>query len=136
VRAVLDTNVVASGLFFGGVPRTILDLLSKGAFELVLSPAILDEYQRIYARLATRHSALTSRQPILDLLAYGTLVSDPEVEDAITRDPDDDKFLLCARATAAVVISGDRHLLDATGWEGVQVLTPRAFLSRLASQGT
>jgi predicted nucleic acid-binding protein len=42
VKAVLDTNVVVSGLFFGGVPRVILDLVADGAFELVLSPALRD----------------------------------------------------------------------------------------------
>jgi uncharacterized protein len=93
VKAVLDTNVVASGLFFGGVPRAILDLVADEAFELVLSPAILDEYQRIYARLATGHPELKARHPYLDLLAYGTLVPDREVDFPITQDPDDDKFL-------------------------------------------
>jgi putative PIN family toxin of toxin-antitoxin system len=136
VRAVLDTNVVVSGLFFGGVPRAILDLVAEGAFELVFSPAILDEYQRTYARLATRHPELQARPPVLDLLAYGTFVPDRDEEATITRDPDDDKFLLCARDARAVVVSGDRDLLDASGWAGVQVLTPRAFLDHLTTKGT
>ena len=29
MKAVLDTNVVASGIFFGGVPRAILDLATR-----------------------------------------------------------------------------------------------------------
>jgi uncharacterized protein len=136
VRAVLDTNVVVSGLFFGGVPRTILDLLARGAFELALSPAILEEYQRVYERLASQHPDLQSFQPVLEVLAYGNLLPDPDVEISITRDPDDDKFLVCARSAEAVVVSGDRDLLDASGWAGVEVLTPRAFLTLLTSQGT
>jgi uncharacterized protein len=136
VKAVLDTNVVASGLFFGGVPGAILGLVADEAFELVLSPAILDEYQRIYTRLATGRPELEARHPYLDLLAYGTLVPDREVDFPITQDPDDDKFLVCARDAGAVVVSGDRHLLDASGWAGVQVLTPRAFLDRLRTSGT
>ena len=136
MKAVLDTNVVASGLFFGGVPRRILDPLSQGAFELILSPAILEEYQQVYARLASRHPELQSRQPVLELLAYGTLLPDAEVEDTVTRDPDDDKFLLCARSAEAIVVSGDRDLLDASGWACVQVITPRGFLDRLTAQGT
>lgn len=136
MRVVLDTNVVASGLFFGGVPRAVLDRVADGAVELVLSPAILDEYQRTYARLATGHPELQARHPLLDLLAYGTLVPDPAAEAAVTRDPDDDKFLRCARDVGAVVVSGDRHLLDASGWAGVQVLTPRAFMDHLAAKDT
>lgn len=136
MRAVLDTNVVVSGLFFGGVPRSLLDHIADGAFELVLSPAILEEYHRTYARLAIGHPELQTRQPLLGLLAYGTMLPDPDVQPAITRDPEDDKFLLCARDAAAIVVSGDRDLLEASGWEGVQVLIPRAFLDQLTSTGT
>lgn len=136
MRVVLDTNVVVSGLFFGGVPRAILDLLADGAFTLVLSPAILDEYHRTYDRLAAGRRALHIRQPLLELLAYGTLLADPATQPAITKDSGDDKFMLCARDASAVVVSGDRHLLEVSGWEGVQVFTPRAFLSHLTDQGT
>jgi len=48
-----------------------------------------------------------------------------------TADLDDDKFLICARDHHAVVVSGDRHVLDAAGWSGVQVRTPRDFLTEL-----
>ncbi len=136
MRAVLDTNVVASGLFFGGVPRAILDLIADGAFELVLCPAIFDEYQRTYDRLATGNPELEGRQPLIDLLAYGIVLPDPELQPTITQDPDDDKFLLCARDARAVVVSGDRHLLDASGWSGVQVLTPRLFLDQFPGKDT
>jgi len=46
-------------------------------------------------------------------------------------DPDDDKFMRCARAAGAVVVSGDRDLLEASGWSAVEVLTPRGFPERL-----
>ena len=136
MRAVLDTNVVVSGLFFGGVPRAILDLVADGAFEFVLSPAILDEYDRTYDRLAAGHPELHRRHPLLELLAYGTLVPDPAAQPTITRDAEDDKFMLCARDAGAVVVSGDGHLLEVSGWEGVRVLTPRAFLNHLTDEGT
>jgi hypothetical protein len=86
VRAVLDTNVVASGLFFGGVPRAILDLVVDGAFELLLTPAILHEYLRTYERLATQHPELQTWKPFLGLLAYATLLPDPKWHSAITRE--------------------------------------------------
>ncbi len=136
MRVVVDTNVVISGLFFGGVPRHVLDLVAEGAFELVLSPKILEEYHRTYDRLATGHPDLQTRHPLTALLAYAALIPDPSKEGAITRDAEDDKFLLCARATGAVVVSGDRDLLEASGWADVQVLTPRTFLDQLCAGGT
>lgn len=47
MRIIVDTNVLLSGDFFGGVPGRILDAWANGPFELVLSPAILAEYRRV-----------------------------------------------------------------------------------------
>ena len=47
MRVVLDTNVVVSGVFFGGTPSRVLAAWSAGRFVMVLSPAILDEYRRV-----------------------------------------------------------------------------------------
>jgi predicted nucleic acid-binding protein len=59
----------------------------------------------------------------------------PDIDSSlsITSDPDDDKFMLCAHDQGAVIVSGDQHLLDATGWEGVRVMTPHGFLEFLGS---
>ena len=43
VRVVLDTNVLLSGIFFGGLPGRLLDAWQSGQLALVLSPAILTE---------------------------------------------------------------------------------------------
>ena len=58
MRAVLDTNVVVSGIFFGGLPRQILEVWGDAAFELVLSASIFDEYLRTCDRLGDRHPGL------------------------------------------------------------------------------
>jgi len=66
-------------------------------------------------------------------LGVATLVADSEESSSITSDPDDDKFMRCARDADAVVVSGDSDLLEASGWEGVEVLTPTAFLARISA---
>lgn len=55
MRVILDTNVLLSGVFFGGVPGRILAAWAAGQLELVLSPAILTEYRRVGADLARRY---------------------------------------------------------------------------------
>ena len=46
-------------------------------------------------------------------------------------DPDDLKFLACALAGgAALIVTGDRALPDASGFRGLQVVTPREFVRR------
>ena len=102
MRAVLDTNVVISAVFFGGVPRRILSAWSAGRFVLVLSPAMLEEYRRVGHDLRRRHPDLAATfEPILTLMAMN-----------------------------AVIVSGDRDLLRVSGWRAIEVLTPRQFVDR------
>ena len=51
MRAVLDTNVVMSAIFFGGVPFDVLNAWHDGEFELVVSDAVMEEYREIAARM-------------------------------------------------------------------------------------
>lgn len=46
IRAVLDTNTIVSGLGWGGPPGAVLDAGRVGQFEIVTSPALLDELRR------------------------------------------------------------------------------------------
>jgi putative PIN family toxin of toxin-antitoxin system len=132
VRVVLDTNVVVSAAFFGGPPRAVLDAWVEGQLEAILTPSIFDEYLRVCDRLRASYPDADYQAVLTQLLAHGTLTPDLEDDECITADPDDDKFMRCAFEAGAVVVSGDRHLLDADGWNGVRVLTPGALLASLA----
>ena len=127
MKAILDTNVVVSGLFFGGPPRRILEAWAEGRFELILSPLIFSEYERVCDRLAEKYPEITYQAALYSILGHGTLLPDPPAEEAISDDPDDDKFLRCARDANAVVVSGDDDLLSVSGWAKVTVMTPRTF---------
>jgi putative PIN family toxin of toxin-antitoxin system len=131
VRAVLDTNVVVSGLFFGGPPRGILDAWADGGLEVVVTPLILEEYRRVCDRMRERYPCADYQTVLMRLLALGTLIPDPARDVSVTEDADDDKFMWCAWKSGAPVVSGDRHLHDADGWRGVRVLTPGTFLANL-----
>ena len=136
MRVVLDTNVVVSGAFFGGSPRAVLDAWADGRLDVVVSPLIFDEYLRVCHRLRAAYPEADYQGVLTALLAHGTLVPDAHGGEVITEDPDDDKFLRCALAVDAVVVSGDRHLRDADGWRGVRVVTPAELLTRLSTGGS
>lgn len=52
--------------------------------------------------------------------------------DVVREDPDDSRILECAiAADAGAIVTGDRHLLRLGEYEGIAVLTPREFLTRL-----
>lgn len=133
MRVVLDTNVLISGIFFGGPPSLILEQWAEGRFELVVSPAIIAEYQAVCERLAEKRPGIEYRAPLFAIIGHATLLPDGEFAGAISADPDDDKFMIVANDATASVVSGDRHLLDVDGWEGVAVITPRVLLDRLGT---
>ncbi|HEV8240795.1 MAG TPA: putative toxin-antitoxin system toxin component, PIN family [Thermoanaerobaculia bacterium] len=129
MRIVLDTNVFISGVFFGGPPSRILEAWRDGLLQLILSPEILDEYQRVGRTLEADY-AVAELEPIMALLAVKAEIVEPNaLPEPVCSDPDDDKFLACAiAAEVPVIVSGDKHLLRQSGWRGVLVLRPRQFL--------
>lgn len=136
MRVVLDTNVVISAtLIRGGNEDRILRAWRRGAFELVLSPAILAEMARALSYERLRQARWMTEAETLGLLqALGeeaVLVSGrPAVR--ISRDPEDDKFISAAlEAQAEYVVSGDKDLLAVGAHRGVRVISPAAFLTVL-----
>ncbi len=45
MRIVIDTNVVASAVFFGGKPAELVKRLIDGEFTAIATKEILEEYQ-------------------------------------------------------------------------------------------
>jgi putative PIN family toxin of toxin-antitoxin system len=131
VKVILDTNVLISGIFFGGLPRAVLDAWAEKRYELLVSPSIFDEYVRTCDRLSASHPGLEYQSILASIIGHGKLVPDSTSPVSITADLDDDKFMLCAQGPGAIIVSGDQHLLDAAGWEGVRVMKPHDFLSFL-----
>jgi uncharacterized protein len=131
MRIVVDTNVFISGVFFAGVPYRILDAWRCGIVQIAISPQILDEYRRVGSELARKFPNIEI-DPWLELLTAESIwVDPPAMREQVCRDLDDDKFLACAIASKTkTVVSGDKALLETSGYAGITVLTPRAFVER------
>lgn len=132
MKVVLDSNVVLSGFFFGGIPGRILEAWHTGRIELLLSASILAEYRDAGAVVESKYGG-SEFDGFAALLAVNCEIVDaPEqLEEAVCADPDDDKFLACALAGGvSVIVSGDAHLLAVSGWRGIEVFKPRAFTDR------
>lgn len=135
MRIVRDTNVIVSGIFFGGVPGRILEAWRDSRIQLILSAEILEEYQRVGQVLGTQYPG-ADLEPFLRLLAvHAEIIEAPALPERVSSDPDDDKFLGCAIAAGvAVIVSGDKDLLDQSGWRNVRVLRPRQFADEFLSE--
>ena len=55
MRIVLDTNVLISGIFFGGPPSEILQFWAQSKIKIILLEQILSEYQLITEKLSAKH---------------------------------------------------------------------------------
>lgn len=129
MRIILDTNVLVSGIFFSGPPFQILNAWRDNQLQLVMSMDILAEYQRFAVVLGQKYPQV-DLHPVLDLLTLNSeIVAAAPSTTPICDDPDDDMFIVCALAShTPLIISGDRHLLDTDGYQGIQVLRPRLFV--------
>jgi putative PIN family toxin of toxin-antitoxin system len=128
MRIVLETNVFISS-FFGGNPRTIIDLWKDGRLTLCLSQDIFDEYIEVLRRLGLDNTP--ELEELLKLFATGFhivfTIRTPEIH--VVADPDDDKFIACALALkAGCVVPGDKALVDVRLYQGIKIVTPREFL--------
>lgn len=140
VRAVLDTNVLVSGLVAeGGAPRRVVDAWLEGRFTLVISPYLLEELLHVltYPRIASR---IRLGEEDLEVLLEA-LVSQAEVTEGalslpgVTRDPKDDPVVACAReGEADYIVSGDQDLLVLGEYEGIRVVSPHEFTEALAAE--
>ena len=133
MKVVVDTNVIMSAIFFGGVPLKVLDKWRAGAFELLVSHEILEEYYSTGKDLQSRFKGIDPT-PQLNLIAVNaTLTFGISLPEQICTDPDDDKFFSCALAgSAEVIVSGDSHILSVGAYQGVRAVKPRDFLDMCA----
>lgn len=125
---VLDSNVYISALLFGGIPRTALEVVQSGTFQLFISAPISREIERTL-RFKFRWSVGAIREAAKTLWGTATRIS-PRLEISDCGDPDDNRVLECAAASGSgLIITGDTHLLDMHPWRGVSIVTPRQFLT-------
>ena len=132
MRIILDTNVLASGLFFPGIPLKILKDINQGKYRTVVSQEIVDEYKRTIDKLADRFPDVINANAQLELIVLSSDICQPQkMIEPVCADPDDDKFIACAIASKTkIIVSGDKHLLNVSGYKGIEVLTPRQFVEK------
>lgn len=130
LRAVLDTNIIVSGVIYRGKPRQVLDLSLEENIEVFTSPILLAEL----AEASTKKFSLTPEQIAL---------TEKEIKDVfrivyptktlhIQKDEDDNRVLEAAvEGNCNYVVTGDKELLDLGNYKGIKILTADEFLDIL-----
>jgi uncharacterized protein len=130
-RIVLDCNVFVSALISPkGSPARILDQWADRDFDLVVSPLLLAELEKVLSR-PKFHASIDNVH--IDALLTGlvedaVLVDDPSPQPGLTPDQGDDYLVtLAQKADAQYIVSGDTHLTQLAD-PSTPMLTPREFL--------
>lgn len=134
MRIVVDTNVLISGVFFGGFPRKILSEIVRNKLTACATMEIVDEYEEIVQEMIDRKQGHINRS-ILSPLIRAMEIIEPVTKVKMSRDPDDDKFLGCAKdAHALYIVSGDKDLLVLERFENIQIVTAKEFCEKYLSE--
>ena len=128
MRVVLDTNVLIAAFIARGVCADIFERVVD-EHELLLSPFILEEFERVMARKFGLNRGRVTRAVEL-LRRKGGVCEPAPLEIPVCRDPDDDQVLaLGLEGKAQVLVTGDDDLLVLGSFEGFPIISPRAFLT-------
>jgi putative PIN family toxin of toxin-antitoxin system len=131
-RVVLDPGVLVSALITPtGAPAKLLAQVRAGDLELIPSPFLLGELEEVLGRgKFRRYVDLDTVRDYLDLLGREAFAApDPEGPPPLrSADPDDDYLIALAHSQNALLVSGDKHLLDIGG--GAPILAPADLAAR------
>lgn len=137
IKAVLDTNIVVSGIISPkGSPRKIVELARREVFKTVTSVSINHEILDVLHRDYIYSTYNLSEEIIDDISAFlyeGTFLTEDHYSvSKIKRDPEDNKFIGCAlEGEVDYIVSGDEHLLSLKHYKGIQIVDANSFLKIL-----
>jgi hypothetical protein len=129
-RLVLDTNVLISGYLWDGKPRQLLKLVKEGDFTILYSKETISEFARVLS-LKFGFIADEIHTIIMDMSGMGEKVTIKSDERPIFNEIADNVFInLAVDGKAAIIVSGDSHLLKLKRFKDIEILTVSDFLKR------
>ena len=129
IRAVLDTNIFVSSIFWEkGNPHRVVELAIDKKIEIFTSVDILRELERVLKRDFGEPDELIQRQTGL-VFEYTNVIVVGKKVNVVKADPDDNKILECAIACGAdYIVTGDNHLLDIKEYKRVKIVNAQKFV--------
>lgn len=136
MRAVIDTNVLISGLLSArAAPGAIVQQIVAGRLTAVFDDRILAEYRGVVVRPRLRIAPEDARLVLDALEAEGLNISAPPLPITLP-DADDLPFLeVAAWADVPLVTGNQRHFTPSRGKHTVEIVSAAEFVARLASPG-
>ena len=126
---VFDTNILLSALLStSSNPFKCLALARIGQVESVTCREILDEFAE-KLRVKFKFSEEMIRSVVEEVCRFSRLVDIFGMLRAVPDDPDDDMVVECAVVgNATHIVTGDKHLLALTAYQGIVILGAADFV--------
>jgi len=137
IRAVVDTNIIVSALFWGGLPRIVLEAGLNNDYLILVTEPLIGELERVllypkFTQQLTKHN-LTFQSVVNNYRASAVLVESTEVPVDVVRDPKDRAVLECTvGGNADFIVSGDKDLLVLVAYQNIVILTAEQFVQHMA----
>ena len=130
IKAVLDTNVFISGIFWeGNYCSQIINMWRDNNLLLVSSLEIIKELVKTLNNFKIKMPSEMIKGWQTMIFENSTIVAPAERFKTVKEDPDDDKFLEAAYAGKAnYIITQDKHLLKLKEFRGITIIKPEEFL--------
>ena len=130
MKAVLDTNVFISGIFWeGNFCSQIISKWRTGEFELVSSKEIIEELVKTLRNFKISMPEDKIQEWINLIIKNAMIVESSEKLEIVKEDPSDNRFLEAAIAgNADWIITQDNHLLKLKEYEGIKIIKPEEAL--------
>lgn len=134
IKAVLDTNVFLSALFWDGNPRKVLQLAISKKIGGITSPEILEEIEK---KLCVKFDYPKDQtKAFLGLILENFEFTKPKRKTKIVKeDPSDNKIIDAAiESGTRFIVTGDNHLFKLNGIKGLKIVNPKDFLGCLDAE--
>ena len=133
MKITLDTNVLISATFWHGDSEKIIEKVEGKDIELILSKEIIEEFARVlrYKEIQekVKNKNLEMKMTVEKIISISKIVEPIERLKIVEDDPDDNKFLECAKlGKVDFIVSSDNHLLKLKEFEGIKIITPKEFV--------
>jgi len=132
-RVVFDTNILFSALGWLGNPHVCVQAARQGRCLSVTCEPILAELAE-KLQIKRGFDAGKAAETTDEIRVFSKVVAIPGTLKVVATDPDDDAVLECAViGQAQYLVSGDRHLLALSNYQGIQIVKAAEFLTLLQS---
>jgi putative PIN family toxin of toxin-antitoxin system len=126
MKVTLDTNVLLAAFISRGVCHDLFEHLAR-EHSIVTSEFILTEFRRVMVEKFRFEETKADAASHL-IRDRATVVEDVELDESVSRDPNDDWILSVAHSSSSrCLITGDDDLLTLGTFRGIPILRPNKF---------